>query len=336
MPTAFSLIKTAKFTTARRVRRLLAGRDCSTRRICQSGTRARPCRSFMRGLNQSPQLNPSPTGASLSRHPRKARRVLSRLLTRAPRTQAVLPQSNHCARRALKCRICPSCRRGITLGRRRWRWRRGQFRRSLWGTWTKVSSTLGAKCWETFNAVRTPELSLRVKVVKLRAISTASTNAAGLFWPRGWSVHKLTFLKRLNLFLQRNNQFLKHNLSRTRSHRHRLSAPAAAGMVRSDPVEQWLERAIKATQADPTKLMEGVTGAPVWMTKALANGALRVVRAAYRAGKSAGASHRGRCRMAALRSGQEFQRGRRPQVAFRRGRKRTGWTANRRRTFRHG
>jgi hypothetical protein len=54
----------------------------------------------------------------------------------------------------------------------------------------------------------------------------------------------------------------------------------------ADPVEDWLTKAIEAT--DPTKggqLMEGVTSAPIWLTKTIANGALRTVLAAYRSGK---------------------------------------------------
>lgn len=58
--------------------------------------------------------------------------------------------------------------------------------------------------------------------------------------------------------------------------------PAAA----PDPILGLLDRAIAATDADPTQLMEGVTGLPVWLTRTTANGVLRVVRAAYLGGKN--------------------------------------------------
>lgn len=48
--------------------------------------------------------------------------------------------------------------------------------------------------------------------------------------------------------------------------------------------EDWLNRAIDATRPE-AGLYEGVTGAPVWMTKAALNGMLKVVRAALRAGR---------------------------------------------------
>ena len=48
----------------------------------------------------------------------------------------------------------------------------------------------------------------------------------------------------------------------------------------------WLDKMVKATDYDPTKLNEGVTGAPVWMTRAVLNAALRTVRVAVRAGRS--------------------------------------------------
>lgn len=48
-----------------------------------------------------------------------------------------------------------------------------------------------------------------------------------------------------------------------------------------DVVEQILNRAIAATRNDPTRLYEGVSSAPVWLTKAALNGMLHVIRAAY-------------------------------------------------------
>lgn len=61
------------------------------------------------------------------------------------------------------------------------------------------------------------------------------------------------------------------------------SAPTA---TKADAVEAWLNRAIDATELKQGELLEGVTGAPVWLTKAAANGVLRVVRAAYQATKN--------------------------------------------------
>jgi hypothetical protein len=49
---------------------------------------------------------------------------------------------------------------------------------------------------------------------------------------------------------------------------------------------KWLDDAIKATNYDPTKTLEGVLGAPVWLTRGAANAALRAVRAAVKAGRS--------------------------------------------------
>lgn len=48
-----------------------------------------------------------------------------------------------------------------------------------------------------------------------------------------------------------------------------------------DYIENWFDDAIEATSYDPARMMEGVTGAPVWLTKAAANGALRVAKLAY-------------------------------------------------------
>lgn len=52
-----------------------------------------------------------------------------------------------------------------------------------------------------------------------------------------------------------------------------------------DRFEQLLDRAIEATEHDQSQLMEGVTGAPVWATKAVLNGSLKAIKAAYRGGK---------------------------------------------------
>jgi len=49
---------------------------------------------------------------------------------------------------------------------------------------------------------------------------------------------------------------------------------------------EWLDKAIEATKFDPAKMMEGVTGAPAWITRAAANTALRTIRAAVKAGRS--------------------------------------------------
>ncbi|HVX56932.1 MAG TPA: hypothetical protein VHA37_04320 [Candidatus Saccharimonadales bacterium] len=62
-------------------------------------------------------------------------------------------------------------------------------------------------------------------------------------------------------------------------------AEAGAPAEPAGGVEAWLDRAIEAT--NPLKggqMMEGVTGAPVWLTKTLVHGTLRAVRAALRAG----------------------------------------------------
>jgi hypothetical protein len=54
---------------------------------------------------------------------------------------------------------------------------------------------------------------------------------------------------------------------------------------RKDKVEAWLDKAIEATNYDPKKSHEGVTGAPVWLIKGGANAALRVAKAAYVTGR---------------------------------------------------
>ena len=57
-------------------------------------------------------------------------------------------------------------------------------------------------------------------------------------------------------------------------------------MPRDSSFMDWLDAKIKATDYDPTKTLEGITGAPVWMTRGALNAALRAVRAAVKAGKS--------------------------------------------------
>lgn len=54
----------------------------------------------------------------------------------------------------------------------------------------------------------------------------------------------------------------------------------------TDRIAEALDKAVEATDPLSGNVMEGVTGLPIWMTKSLLNGALRVARAAYRAGKS--------------------------------------------------
>lgn len=49
---------------------------------------------------------------------------------------------------------------------------------------------------------------------------------------------------------------------------------------------EWLDKQIKATDYDPKKVLEGITGAPAWITRGVANAALRAVRAAIKAGRS--------------------------------------------------
>lgn len=55
-----------------------------------------------------------------------------------------------------------------------------------------------------------------------------------------------------------------------------------------DKAEQWLDDQIKKTDPNSGQMLEGVTGAPVWLTKSLVNGALRVVRSALRRGRELG------------------------------------------------
>lgn len=53
-----------------------------------------------------------------------------------------------------------------------------------------------------------------------------------------------------------------------------------------DPIEAALDRAIAATNLDRTQTLEGITGAPVWLTKSALNGLLRIIRATYRGTKN--------------------------------------------------
>jgi hypothetical protein len=53
-----------------------------------------------------------------------------------------------------------------------------------------------------------------------------------------------------------------------------------------DPIEAALDRAINATNLDRTRTLEGITGAPVWLTKSALNGLLRIIRATYRGTKN--------------------------------------------------
>jgi len=55
---------------------------------------------------------------------------------------------------------------------------------------------------------------------------------------------------------------------------------------RSRTLEQLLDDAIRATDFNQGRAMEGITGAPIWITKGALNSALRVIRLAVRAGKS--------------------------------------------------
>jgi hypothetical protein len=55
---------------------------------------------------------------------------------------------------------------------------------------------------------------------------------------------------------------------------------------KSDKIEDALNKAIKKTDDNGGRTLEGVTGAPFWMTKSALNGVLRIIRAAYKAGKS--------------------------------------------------
>lgn len=56
--------------------------------------------------------------------------------------------------------------------------------------------------------------------------------------------------------------------------------------VESDTIENWFNEAIAATELTQRRTLEGVTAAPVWLTKAALNGLLRVIRATYRGTKN--------------------------------------------------
>lgn len=49
----------------------------------------------------------------------------------------------------------------------------------------------------------------------------------------------------------------------------------------ADPVANWFDKAIAATEPNQGVLMEGVTSAPVWMTKTAINAALKIAKFAY-------------------------------------------------------
>lgn len=53
-----------------------------------------------------------------------------------------------------------------------------------------------------------------------------------------------------------------------------------------DRVVSFLDRGIKALEGDQAKVMEGVTGLPVWLTREAARGVLQAVKAAYLGSKS--------------------------------------------------
>jgi N12 class adenine-specific DNA methylase len=59
---------------------------------------------------------------------------------------------------------------------------------------------------------------------------------------------------------------------------------AGGEMPRATTFMDWLDQAIEATDYDPTRANEGVTGAPVWLVRGVANGALRLVRASLKGG----------------------------------------------------
>lgn len=61
---------------------------------------------------------------------------------------------------------------------------------------------------------------------------------------------------------------------------------AGRGGQTPDAIERTLDKLIEVTRPDQSQLLEGVTGAPVWITKAAAHGVLQVARAAYVATRS--------------------------------------------------
>lgn len=76
--------------------------------------------------------------------------------------------------------------------------------------------------------------------------------------------------------------------NRVRALRANLSTMVYPGT--EGAVERWLNGAIERTNLGGAQLLEGVFGAPVWLTKTALNGLLRVVRGAYRGGKALGAA----------------------------------------------
>jgi hypothetical protein len=60
----------------------------------------------------------------------------------------------------------------------------------------------------------------------------------------------------------------------------------AAAAAQADQIETLLNRAINATNLNRAQTLEGITGAPVWLTKSALNGLLRIIRATYRGTKS--------------------------------------------------
>lgn len=61
-----------------------------------------------------------------------------------------------------------------------------------------------------------------------------------------------------------------------------IEAAAEEATPAVDRLEQWLTAAIRATDLNRGRALEGITGAPVWLTKSFLNGLLRIIRAAYR------------------------------------------------------
>lgn len=61
----------------------------------------------------------------------------------------------------------------------------------------------------------------------------------------------------------------------------KLSAAVKAEAGRADPIERALDRTIEALRDPQGQMLEGVTGAPVWITRAALRGALQVGRFVY-------------------------------------------------------
>jgi len=55
-----------------------------------------------------------------------------------------------------------------------------------------------------------------------------------------------------------------------------------------DHIDEWLTRAIDATALDRSEPFEGISGAPVWLTKSAAHGVLSAMRMTYRASRKLG------------------------------------------------